>query len=772
MDSGEVQRGRERLLAGGFRPVPVYTNEKRPFGFAWTKVARDGRNINIDPRALNTGILCDGLRAIDIDIDDDGIATQVAAIAREHFGEAPERYRENSPRRLLVYRAENGEPGKKSVTSATMLNDDGKPSKVEILGNGQQFVAYGVHPSGAEMHWRIRSIADMNRDELPIVGEDQIDAFLAIVGPFIGAEITERKSPPDAPNSGNETATTAIFPAVGNHPSERSIDELHDLLFSIPPDCGYDEWHQALMAVHAETGGSGQGLALVDDWSSRGSKYRGRKEIETKWRSFKRAGVTGGTLAVLAERYGADLSEIALRHMEKVEVPQSVIDSADAMLARHLDRVAADVTSDPLPVAPDSQFSTGGDWTQPGGLLQDIADWIESTSRRPNRPLAVAAAIGVVGTVCGRHIAGPTISGTHLYIICIGDTSVGKDRPLKAAKQILVGSGLPQLSVTGKFMSASAVENTVADHPCALAVVDEIGSALFAKMSHRRASTHESAIANALRELWSSSFDIFQTSARAQEQGREIMSPAFSIFGASTVSEFYNSLGQGVVENGLLNRFLIIRAAKRAKPVEVDPEALMSVPKNIADGLLNLLPTDGGNMETGAAVFVPTSQRKPLVVPWVSDEVRKAFTYFDNDLLERMDADPEIAPYLGRAAEMTIRLATIYAVSRFGRHAAEITRDALEWGMALATESAQTMMDDIREQIVENDHQARYKLVEKIIRDAGTIRHRDIGKKINGRISRLDLTNILLSLCDAGKAVEKPGENGKGKTYQWVKGTR
>lgn len=635
------------------------------------------------------------------------------------------------------------------------------------LGNGRGALPPGIDVRGAG-GYVIAPGTVMQDGRLYEVFGDIADA--PVMPDWLTSIIAERKSVQEDRNSGISEPKTGHFEPRGNQSSDRSIAEIRDLLFCIPSDCGYDEWYQALMAVHAETGGSGQGLDLVDDWSSRGSKYRGRKEIETKWRSFKRSGVTGSTLAELARRYGADLSEIALRHMEQVEVPQSVVDSANAMLSRHLERRAAEVEADALPVARDSQFSTGGDWTRPGGLLQDIADWIESTSRRPNRPLAVAAAIGVVGTVCGRHIAGPTISGTHLYLICIGDTAIGKDRPLKAAKQILVGSGLPQLSVTGKFMSASAVENTVADHPCALAVVDEIGSALFAKMSHRRASTHESAIANALRELWSSSFDIFQTSARAQEQGREIMSPAFSIFGASTVAEFYNSLGSGVVENGLLNRFLIIRAAKRAKPVEVDPEALMDVPKEIAEGLLKLLPMDGQNMEIGAAVFSPTCQRKPLVVPWASDAVRQAFTDFDNDLLDRMDSDPEIAPYLGRAAEMTIRLATIYAVSRFGRFA-EITRDALEWGMALATESAQTMMDDIREQIVENDHQAKYKLVEKIVRDAGMIRHRDIGKKINGRISRIDLANILLSLCDAGKAVEKPGENGKGKTYQWVKGT-
>ena len=741
-----------RLARSGFAVFPCESGgdkakQPKPF-IKWRDVSTTDETAIIKwwqkwpDAAIGLDLAKSGLVVIDCDRhgEADGVEAYGALIAKNNYDHSRDRIVATPNKGThFFYRQPSGQQ---------LGNGRGAlPPGIDVRGAGGYVIAPGTVMQDGRLYEVLGDIADA-----PVMPD------------WLAQIIAERKKP----DMGNPISTTSASPTPMD--AERSIAEIRDLLFCIPSDCGYDEWYQALMAVHAETSGSGQGLDLADDWSSRGSKYRGRKEIETKWRSFKRSGVTGSTLAELARRYGADLSEIALRHMEQVEVPQSVIDSASAMLSRHLERRAAEAEAEALPVARDSQFSTGGDWTRPGGLLQDIADWIEATSRRPNRPLAVAAAIGVVGTVCGRHIAGPTISGTHLYLICIGDTAIGKDRPLKAAKQILVGSGLPQLSVTGKFMSASAVENTVAEHPCALAVVDEIGSALFAKMSHRRASTHESAIANALRELWSSSFDIFQTSARAQEQGREIMSPAFSIFGASTVSEFYNSLGSGVVENGLLNRFLIIRAAKRAKPVEVDPDALMEVPKEIAEGLLNLLPTDGGNMETGAAVFVPTSQRKPLVVPWASDAVRQAFTDFDNDLLERMDADPEIAPYLGRAAEMTIRLATIYAVSRYGRYA-DIKMDALEWGMALATESAQTMMDDIREQIVENDHQARYKLVEKIVRDAGTIRHRDIGRKLNGRISRLDLANILLSLCDAGKAVEKTGENGKGKTYQWVKGT-
>src|SRR5690606_8182220 len=63
--------------------------------------------------------------------------------------------------------------------------------------------------------------------------------------------------------------------------------EVAALLDCLDSDCGYDDWLRALMVVHHETDGSDAGLALVDAWSARGRKYRGRHEVERKWRSFR-----------------------------------------------------------------------------------------------------------------------------------------------------------------------------------------------------------------------------------------------------------------------------------------------------------------------------------------------------------------------------------------------------------------------------------------------------------------------------------------------------
>lgn len=123
--------------------------------------------------ALNTGILCDGLRAVDIDIDHQGLSDTVVALAWSLLGGAPVRGRGYSPRRLLLYRAAFGEPRKRSVHSTG--------GTVEVLGHGQQFVAYGGHPSGNSYTWEPSDWLDYGRGCLTPITEEQVTRFLDAV---------------------------------------------------------------------------------------------------------------------------------------------------------------------------------------------------------------------------------------------------------------------------------------------------------------------------------------------------------------------------------------------------------------------------------------------------------------------------------------------------------------------------------------------------------------------------------------------------------------
>lgn len=73
----------------------------------------------------------------------------------------------------------------------------------------------------------------------------------------------------------------------------------NEILNSIPPDCGYDEWLKVGMALKHE----GASCDVWDAWSQGGTKYK-NGECARKWRTFHRDDVTGGTLYHIACEYG------------------------------------------------------------------------------------------------------------------------------------------------------------------------------------------------------------------------------------------------------------------------------------------------------------------------------------------------------------------------------------------------------------------------------------------------------------------------------------
>jgi hypothetical protein len=193
---------RAALWRQGFRPVAVCNHDapgpspgKRPVGNGWQERARrdppEAAAVPPSADALNTGILCDGLRALDVDCDDPDIVAAIRAAAERRFGVPLTRTRANSPRALLLYRAaatSGPTPGKRTL--------QGTRGAVEALGRGQQFVAFGRHHSGAALEWQPMGPNLLPLHALPEIAEDRLTAFLAEdVAPLIGADPAQAAPP-------------------------------------------------------------------------------------------------------------------------------------------------------------------------------------------------------------------------------------------------------------------------------------------------------------------------------------------------------------------------------------------------------------------------------------------------------------------------------------------------------------------------------------------------------------------------------------------------
>ena len=376
------------------------------------------------------------------------------------------------------------------------------------------------------------------------------------------------------------------------------------------------------------------------------------------------------------------------------------------------------------------------------GLVGDLAQWITETAIKPQPDLALFAALTVVGTVIGRRTATPYQNGgTHLYAIGLTASGGGKDHPRAACMTLLKGAGFSHLIGPGEFISMPAVVKRLMRGPLMLCAMDEFG-AFLGRVLHKKASVFERAISKTLREAWSSSFTQMQTPEWAGLQSETITAPAMSIFGVSTVEEFWSGLQGADIKNGLLNRFLIVENPVR--PHQCDPTMDRLFPPQELLASLAALAGPMGATQAVTAIVEP----KPLA--W-GPGCRDEFRAFAASLERRGDDNPDEQDFLQRTAEMALRIATIIAAGD-GRQSVSTSDFAI--GARLANRSAETMIRGAREHMAETEHQAASRMVLGLVRKEGRISRSSLYRRIDGRLDSRTLDSVMASLIAASIVLE------------------
>ncbi len=397
------------------------------------------------------------------------------------------------------------------------------------------------------------------------------------------------------------------------------------------------------------------------------------------------------------------------------------------------------------------------------GLIGEITDWVVATARRPNRAFALAAALLVLGTAAGRKIAGPTDSGTHLYVLALADSGSGKDHALNAVATLLSASGMERHIGKGEFMSHQALFADLMKEPLTLCPMDEFGSFL-RKINNRNGSGSEKAITGVLRTAWGKSFATMPSPGWATKASAPIHSPALSVLGAATDRDFYTAIDGADLDNGFLNRFLLI--ATKARPPSVEPQVSRHVvPSAISDALAAIYnvanPLSRATMHSGG-VTEPI-----LTVGWSTPHVKQAFLAFENRMIDRAANQPMLA----RVSEMAIRLATIRALGMQGVADPVVCMDDLEWSMELATWSAERLITDANEHMSENQTERDRAKVVRVIRAKGTITQRDLCRALTSFKAReIEEITKLLESAELVRIETGPrGGNGRApKIYTWI----
>jgi hypothetical protein len=132
--------------------------------------------------------------AVDVDVNDEQIAQTILMLALDVFGAAPIRYRDGSPRLLLMYSAKEGVPKRRI---AFRMND--KDHVVEFLGRGQYYNVEGLHPKGQVYCWQESDggvhPCDLKPSGLTEICEEKVTRFFDQVDELVqimGGDIVDR----------------------------------------------------------------------------------------------------------------------------------------------------------------------------------------------------------------------------------------------------------------------------------------------------------------------------------------------------------------------------------------------------------------------------------------------------------------------------------------------------------------------------------------------------------------------------------------------------
>jgi hypothetical protein len=321
-----------RILANGYNVISIKPGEKFPSIKDWRSNLTTGAMIDswkANGRAAHgVGITTGKVVLADLDIYYPPLNRHMVAYVQTHVGFGAIRIG-YPPKCGMLFRSST--PFKK-ITSKEFVDPQGRKAQIEILGEGQQFVAYAIHPdTGRPYEW---TDAKENPEVTPA---SELTEITEAQGRAIVAEF-ERKceelgwplKSKDATAVVRQTALhptpgtsvvrqTALHPDlddpffdIGNEPLGLTEEELRELVSVIPnDDVPYEgsglTWLNMMDAIHDESGGAEYGYDIAYAWSDKSSKHT-TERFDKTWNSLgKTTGrrVTARLLVKLAKEYRA-----------------------------------------------------------------------------------------------------------------------------------------------------------------------------------------------------------------------------------------------------------------------------------------------------------------------------------------------------------------------------------------------------------------------------------------------------------------------------------
>jgi hypothetical protein len=680
------------------------------------------------------GILTGNVVAIDIDVLDSSVAIAVGNVFQEKLGKTEFVRIGKSPKALYLYRTD--EPFSKISMHP-----------IEVLGLGQQFVAYSTHPdTNKPYQWPFSAPHEMPLEALPLVTREQVLEACEAAYKALPPNLRRTKLQTFLPDKDAKTSAEGLT---------GTLTAVQDALKFVPnPDLSWDDWNRIGMAVYCAT--EGKGFIVFDQWSQASGKYN-QLETRQRWDHYSKSPpskIGAGTLYYYAQQNGW----VPAPHLNLNPTKEVRVDLTGLMDLKKLPR--------------STKANFPHEWFDSPSLVGRVTRWILATAQQPQPTFALMNTLCMFGALFGRRYAMTQLNTRcNLFAIAVATPGAGKDHSRQQVKKILENAGLKDYISGDRFSSGVAILRTLHDFPSRISHLDEMGLYL-QSLTGKMAASHQKDIIKTLLEVYSSSNGTYHGQEYADNKDRkrfDIKQPNFNFFGTTTPSSLTKALNFEMLDNGTMSRILLVPPFEEYPDSQI-PEAGENPPEEILNDVTDaasVVPAGIGNLTN--LQHVASSAVVPVMIKWED-------TAFDeyNKLKEWQIECARRKDYLWvRFSEIALKIAMIEAIAR-NPVSPVVSFDILKMSAELARWSFNFTAELLHKEVAENDIEAAHKRILKLIRDSGNdgMSSTQLAKACQGLKAR-DRSEYLQTLLESGDIVEEIIKaNGPGRDRRVYKSRR
>lgn len=275
-----------KVVRNGYDICFIRPGEKRPFGKDWEAKTHGPKRIagaiERGRGDFGVGIKTSATPLVDIDCYDEKLVAHMTKVTEDLCGPALQRVG-LAPKTGLLYRTDDPFP---KTQSKTFIDDEGRNVKLEVLAEGQQFVAFHTHPdTGKPYKWLTDSPLDVEADDLEVIDRDDALELVAEFERQCRKRGWPEKSTVKRLTDGRSRERRDDPFLTDKEKVDLTPEALLKKLHRVPNPEDYDTWFHVGMALYHQYEGDQVGLDMWHEWSATAHNYD-MDALDEKWATF------------------------------------------------------------------------------------------------------------------------------------------------------------------------------------------------------------------------------------------------------------------------------------------------------------------------------------------------------------------------------------------------------------------------------------------------------------------------------------------------------